>query len=87
MKEVSTKAGEAGLTIAEQLLQEGMEQGMEQGIKQGMEQGIKQGIAEGIERVLKKGVLTVEQIADAFEVERDYVQQLYERVHRKNKGC
>ena len=85
MKEVSTKAGEAGLTIAEQLLQEGMEQGMEQGIKQGMEQGIKQGIAEGIERVLKKGVLTVEQIADAFEVERDYVQQLYERVQQENK--
>jgi predicted transposase/invertase (TIGR01784 family) len=66
MKEVSTKAGESGLTIAEQLLQEGMEKGIEQGIV----------------RVLKKGVLTVEQIADAFEVERGYVQQLHERAQQ-----
>ena len=45
----------------------------EEGLKEGMEKGMEKGIILGIEKSLKKGILTVEQIADTYEMSVAYV--------------
>jgi predicted transposase/invertase (TIGR01784 family) len=57
----------------EMSMAEGRKQGLEQGLEQGIEQGMEKGIVLGIEKSLKKGILTIEQIADTYEVSVDYV--------------
>ena len=54
-------------------MKEGMKEGREDGLQDGMEKGMEKGIILSIEKSLKKGILTVEQIADTFEVSVAYV--------------
>lgn len=72
----------------EEGLKKGIEQGIEKGIEQGIEKGIEQGKQMGIEegqkividkaitRALERGKLSVEEIAEDFEVSIPYVTQL-----------
>ena len=65
---------------------EGMEQGMEEGKKEGIAEGKEKGIAEGRNQImdntfaildeLKEKKLSIEQIAEKYNVSIEYVQQL-----------
>jgi predicted transposase YdaD len=67
-------------------MSEARREGMEQGIEQGIEKGKKEGIAEGRNQIMdntftildefKENTLSIEQIAEKFEVTIEYVQQL-----------
>ena len=67
-------------------MSEARREGMEQGMEQGMEKGKKEGIAEGRNQIMdntfaildefKENTLSIEQIAEKFEVTIEYVQQL-----------
>ncbi len=50
-KEISLERSCDVMTIAEQLISEGMEKGIEKGIEKGMEKGMEKGIEKGIELV------------------------------------
>ncbi len=63
-------AREAGLTLAEQWIEEGREKGLKQGIEQGIEQGLEQGRRDLLHRLLEErfGALppsAIEQVAAA----------------------
>ena len=65
---------------------EGIEQGIEQGMEKGMEKGMKEGIMEGRNQImdntfaildeLKEKKLSIEQIAEKYNVNVEYVHQL-----------
>lgn len=57
IKEVSEERGEKMLTIAERLINEGMEKGMEKGRQEGMEKGMEKGKNVGKEELLWKQIL------------------------------
>ena len=48
--------------------------------KRGMERGMERGIEKGIERLLKNMILSIEQIADTYEVPIDYVLRIKNRI-------
>ena len=59
------------MTIAEQLIKEGMEKGIEKGIEKGMEKGMEKGIIEGRKKTARNLLtlgLSVEQISKATEL-------------------
>ena len=56
VKEISLEGSELIMTIAEQLIKEGMERGMERGIEKGIEKGMERGMERGIEKGIEKGM-------------------------------
>ena len=76
--------------------QQGIEQGVAQGIEQGVAQGIEQGVAQGIEQgelrklrkmvsnLLNKGMLSLQEIAEAAEVNIDFVIAMQHEMQQKN---
>lgn len=56
--------------------QEGIEEGIEIGMEKGMEKGKEETQRKGIEKALKRGKLTVEEIAEDFDVTVDYVLEI-----------
>ena len=79
-------------TILNQGIQQGISQGIQQGISQGIQQGISQGIQQGISqgkslgigeaktqtalKLLKRGKLTIEEIAEDTGLSIEEVEQL-----------
>jgi predicted transposase YdaD len=49
--------------------------------EQGIEQGIEQGMDKGIEKLLNKNILTIEQIADTYDVTIEYVLKIQDRLN------
>ncbi len=66
--------------ILKQGISQGIKQGISQGIKQGISQGIKQGISQGkketVLKLLRRGKLTVEEIAEDSGLSVEEVEQL-----------
>lgn len=72
--------------------QQGLEQGLERGLEQGLEQGLEKGLEKGLElgeqkgeenakikgirKSIKKGKLTIAEIADVFDVSIEYVEAI-----------
>jgi len=71
------------MTIAEQLIKEGMEKGIQEGMQKGIQEGMQKGIQEGMQKGMEKGILegkrktaknflrlglSVQQVAEAAEL-------------------
>ena len=75
------------MTIADMLIQRGMQQGIEQGIQQGIGQGIQQGIGQGevnkahkiAINMLKKDY-SVEEVLEATELSKAEVKKLKKQI-------
>ncbi len=59
--------------IEEAILQDVKEQGIEQGIEKGIEQGMTLKTIKGIQKAILRNKLTLEEIAEDFEVSLEYV--------------
>ena len=75
VKEISGERSEVIMTIAEQLIKEGMEKGMEKGL----EKGIIEGQRKTAKNLLKLG-LTIEQVSEAAELSVEEVAELKKEV-------
>ncbi len=62
--------------IEEAILAEVEERGVEKGIEKGIEQGSLKTKIESIQMFLKNGKLTLEEIAEGFNVSLDFVQKI-----------
>jgi hypothetical protein len=63
----------------------GIEEGIEKGLEEGMEKGLEEGMEKGIEKVLltymsKNPTLSNKQIADIFDIEVSFVEQLRKKL-------
>ncbi|GAB4395644.1 MAG: hypothetical protein OHK0053_05250 [Microscillaceae bacterium] len=62
--------------IEEAILQEVEERGLQQGLQQGVQQGALQTKIAGIRKALTQGKLSLEEIAELFEVSLDFVKEM-----------
>jgi predicted transposase/invertase (TIGR01784 family) len=67
VKSISLERSEEIMTIAEQLIKEGMEKGIQEGMQKGMEKGILEGKRKTAKNFLRLG-LSVQQVAEAAEL-------------------
>ncbi|MCQ2098386.1 MAG: hypothetical protein MJY87_10675, partial [Fibrobacter sp.] len=75
----------------EKVLEKGLEQGLEKGLEQGLEKGLEQGRAEGkdearteaVIKALKRGKLTLEEIAEDNDVSIDRVREIQKNLQKK----
>ena len=65
-------------TFIEELEEEAMKRGLEQGLEQGLEKGLEQ----DIRKLLRKGILSAEEIADALEVDLSKVLGIQREIAR-----
>lgn len=79
VKNISLERSEEIMTIAEQLIKEGMELGIEKGIDKGIEKGILEGKRKAAKNFLKLG-LSAEQVAEAAELTIDEVTKLKKEI-------
>jgi predicted transposase/invertase (TIGR01784 family) len=63
--------------------QQGIEQGLEQGIEQGIEQGDLRRLKKMVRNLLNKGMLSLQEIAEAAEVDIDFVIAIQHEMQRK----
>ncbi|MEW6381744.1 MAG: Rpn family recombination-promoting nuclease/putative transposase [bacterium] len=47
------------MTLAEHLIQQGLQQGLQQGVEQGLQQGVEQGLQQGVEQGLREAIMDV----------------------------
>ncbi|NSW92272.1 MAG: Rpn family recombination-promoting nuclease/putative transposase [Firmicutes bacterium] len=92
-KKISLERSEEIMTIAEQLVKEGMQkgikEGMQKGIKEGMQKGIKEGMQKGIvegKRKTARNLLrlgfSIEQVAEAAELSTKEVMRLKREIEK-----
>ncbi|MCI5141860.1 MAG: Rpn family recombination-promoting nuclease/putative transposase [Candidatus Electrothrix sp. ATG1] len=70
--------------MIESAYDEGVEKGIKKGIEKGVEQGVEKGKVEVAVNMLRMGLLTVEQIAQATGLSEDEVRKLSEEVRQFN---
>lgn len=73
-------------TFIEELEEEAMKRGLKQGLEKGLEQGLVKGLEKGLEqdirKLLRKGILSAEEIADALEVDLSKVLGIQREIAR-----
>ncbi len=69
-------------TFIEELEEEAMKRGLEQGLEKGREEGLEKGREEDIRKLLRKGILSPEEIADALEVDLSRVLGIQREIAR-----
>ena len=69
----------------DELYLEGLEKGLEKGLEQGLVEGFEKGLEKGIALELKRGDLTIKEIAQYFEVSIDFVIAIQKKIQDERK--
>ena len=76
-KELEMKSLARALLI-DNSFNDGLEEGLEKGEQIGLQKGLEKERDKGIRKALKRGRLTMEEIAEDFEVSVEYIKQVVE---------